>query len=54
MLWCINPLSPWVMDPGNYVKNKRVITDNVGKKFGKNLENPLIYGIFCLKMFFLT
>ena len=26
--------------------NKGVITDHVEKKFRKNIENPLIYGVF--------
>ena len=30
----------------NPIYNKGVITDHEGKKFQKNLENPLIYGVF--------
>ena len=29
-----------------HIYNKGVITDDVEKKFRKNLENPPIYGVF--------
>ena len=30
----------------NHILNKGVITDHVKKEFQKNIENPLIYGVF--------
>ena len=33
----------------NHIYNKGVITDRVEKKNRKNLENPLIYGVFRLQ-----
>ena len=29
------------------MKNKGIFIDHVEQKFLKNLENPLIYGVFC-------
>ena len=76
ILIIFNPLSPGVLDLGNYpggssgptaifclflaflcplvsilnpIQNKGLITDHVEKKFRKNLENPLIYGVFRLQ-----
>ena len=49
ILWFFGAILRPLVSMLNHIQNKGVITDHVEKKFRKNIENPLLYGVFRLQ-----